>query len=89
MSEVVGCWCRRSRLLDVLVLPQGVKIELLDEAALQVDGDAGDVEKQQREVMDDLRAKLSKAEAIAVTKSEQGPLPEAPTPEPRPRNPKS
>jgi len=51
--------------------PAGVAIQLLDEESLQVEGDVGDVEKQQRQTIEELRDKLSKAETTAVAKSER------------------
>lgn len=51
--------------------PAGVNISVLEEASLQVEGDEGDVEKQQRQVMEELRERLSTAEAAAVAKSEK------------------
>ena len=50
--------------------PPGVKVELLDEVSLQIEGDVGDIEKQQRQLIEELRDKLSRAESTAVAKSE-------------------
>ena len=46
------------------------EIELLDEVSLQIEGDVGDIEKQQRQLIEELRDKLSRAESTAVAKSE-------------------
>ncbi|EKX51837.1 hypothetical protein GUITHDRAFT_65705, partial [Guillardia theta CCMP2712] len=51
--------------------PKGVRPDLLDDAALLVDGEGSEVEKQQQQLIEELRDKLSEAEAQSVAKSEK------------------
>ena len=51
--------------------PEGISVDVLDETALQVDGDVGALEKQQQALVDDLRDKLALAESEAVSKGEK------------------
>jgi len=47
--------------------PAGVAIQLLDDETLQVEGDVGDVEKQQRELIEELRDKVCPNERCEET----------------------
>jgi len=51
--------------------PAGINVEVIDETSLQVDGDVGALEKQQSDLVHELRDKLAVAEAEAVSKSEK------------------
>ena len=47
--------------------PAGVAIQLLDDESLQVEGDVGDVEKQQRDLIEELRDKVVEWKFVAVS----------------------
>lgn len=51
--------------------PKGINIQVLDEGALQVDGDIAEIEKQQHKVLDELRDKLTAAEHKMISRSEK------------------